>query len=49
MKKSKIIVEWSILDKIARSNILTQAEKLNFLKYIWYMTSDEKRELATVI
>jgi len=49
MKKSKIIVEWSILDKIAKSNILTQAEKLNFLKYIWYMTNEEKRELATII
>jgi hypothetical protein len=49
MKKSKIIVEWSILDKIAKSNILTQSEKLNFLKYIWYMTNEEKRELATII
>ncbi len=49
MKKSKIIVEWSILDKIAKSNILTQAEKLNFLKYIWYMTSDEKKKLSALI
>jgi hypothetical protein len=49
MKKSKIIVEWSILDKIAKSNILSPNEKLNFLKYIWYLTTEEKRELATLI
>ena len=49
MKKSKIIVKWSILDKIAKSNILTQAEKINFLKYIWYMTTKEKKELSAII
>ncbi len=49
MKKSKVIIEWSILDKIAKSNILSPEEKLTFLKYVAYMTTDEKRELATLI
>ena len=49
MNKAKIIVDWSILNRIVKSIILTEKEKLNFLKYIWYMTSNEKRELASII
>ena len=49
MKKSKIIVDWSILDKIVNSVILSEKEKLNFMKYIWYMTMSEKKELASII
>jgi len=48
-KKTKIIVEWSILDKIAKSRLLSEQQKLNFLKYIWYMTQKEKKELASLI
>jgi len=49
MKKSKIIVDWSILDKIVNSIILSEQEKLNFMKYISYMTTWEKKELASII
>lgn len=49
MKKAKIIVDWSILDKIVNSIILSEQEKLNFMKYIWYMTTNEKQELASII
>ncbi len=49
MKKSKIIVDWSILDKIVNSIILSDQEKLNFMKYISYMTTWEKQELASII
>jgi hypothetical protein len=49
MKKAKIIVDWSMLDKIVNSIILSEQEKLNFMKYIWYMTKSEKKELASII
>jgi hypothetical protein len=49
MTKAKIIIEWSILDKIANSSILSDNEKLNFLQYIWYMTWKEKLQLAKLI
>ena len=49
MKKAKIIIDWSILDKIVNSMILSEQEKLNFMKYIWYMTKSEKKELASII
>ena len=49
MKKAKIIIDWSILDKIVNSIILSEQEKLNFMKYIWYMTKNEKKELASII
>jgi len=49
MKKAKIIIDWSILDKIVDSIILSEQEKLNFMKYIWYMTRNEKQELASII
>jgi len=49
MKKSKIIIESFILDKISESNELTNNEKINFLKYVWYMTMSERRELSQLI
>lgn len=49
MKKAKIIVDWSILNKIVDSMILSDTEKLNFMKYIWYMTKNEKENLASII
>lgn len=45
MKEEKIIIDPFVLDKITNSNQLTNKEKINFLKYIWYMTNTEKREL----
>jgi len=49
MKKSKIIIDSFILNKISYSEELNDAEKIHFLKYVWYMTSSEKRELAQVV
>jgi len=49
MKKSKIIIDSFILNKISNSNKLNNEEKIHFLKYVWYMTSSEKRELAQVV
>jgi hypothetical protein len=34
MKQSKIIISAKVLDTIADSKILSQLEKLNFLKYV---------------
>lgn len=49
MRKSKIIVDNFIIDKIANSNIIDNNSKISFLKYIWYMTWSEKRELVQLI
>jgi hypothetical protein len=49
MKKAKIIVDWSMLDNIVNSMILSETEKLHFMKYVWYMTTNEKQELASII
>ena len=49
MKKSKIIIDSFILNKISCSNELKDSEKINFLKYVWYMTSSERNELAQVV
>jgi hypothetical protein len=49
MKKSKIIIDSFILNKISYSNELTDSEKIHFLQYVWYMTSSEKKELAQIV
>ena len=49
MKKSKIIIDSFILNKISNSNELNDGEKIHFLQYVWYMTSSEKKELAQVV
>jgi len=50
MKKAKkILVEWSILDKIANSAILSYKEKLSFFRLVQFMTRKEQKELATLI
>lgn len=49
MKKSKIIVEDSLLSKIAQSNVLNERSKIDFLKYVWYMTPTEQAELVDII
>ena len=49
MKKSKIIIDPFILNKISNSNQLSDTEKINFLHHIGYMTNSEKNELAQVI
>lgn len=49
MRKSKFLIESLVLDKISQSNVLTDNEKINFLKYVGYMTLSEKRELTLII
>jgi hypothetical protein len=49
MRKSKIIVGDSILSRIAQSKVLTERAKIDFLKYVWYMTPTEQAELAEII
>ena len=49
MKKSKIIVDSFILNKITNSNIIDENSKISFLRYIWYMTWSEKKELMQLI
>jgi len=49
MKKSKITVESSVLDKIANSKIITEKEKLYYLKYIWYLKGFERLEFAKLV
>ncbi|MDD3302840.1 MAG: hypothetical protein PHN31_04730 [Candidatus Gracilibacteria bacterium] len=48
-KKKNFLVDNSLLDKIVNSLLLTEQEKLNFLKYISYLTSKEKRELYKLV
>ncbi len=49
MKKSKIIISETILDRVAQSEIISEAEKLRLLKYVGYMSYDEQQELCTLI
>lgn len=49
MRKSKIIIDEFIINKIANSIIIDNNWKISFLKYIWYMTWSEKRELLQMI
>lgn len=49
MRKSKMIIDSFVLDKISWSNELTDCEKINFLKYVGYMTLSERRELTLII
>lgn len=49
MKKSIILIDSFVLNKISCSNELKDTEKIQFLKYVWYMTGSEKRELAQLV
>ena len=49
MKKNKIIIDSFILNKISNSDILSNIEKIHFLKYVWYMTNSERKELAQFV
>ncbi len=49
MYKSKIIIDKDILEKIVDSKKMEEWEKNNFLKYIWYMTKKEQKELSLII
>lgn len=49
IKKWKIKVDEWVLNKISSSEVMTDSEKLNFMKYLWYMTNSEKEELVELI
>lgn len=49
MKKSKIEISAKVLDTIADSQVLTECEKVSFLKYVGYMTYEEQKELCVII
>lgn len=49
MWKTKIIIEPWVEQKIIYSEVLTDEEKDNFLKYIAYFTQEEKQELLLMI
>ncbi|MCH2188405.1 hypothetical protein MK079_01085 [Candidatus Gracilibacteria bacterium] len=49
MKKSKILVDASLLNKIAHSDKISEVEKISFLKFVGYMTSEEKHELSLLV
>jgi hypothetical protein len=49
MQKSKINIDPNILDAISRSTELSTYEKIDFLKYVSYMTISEKMELFSII
>lgn len=49
MKKSKIKISAKVLDTVAGSWVLSETEKLNFLKYVGYLTYDEQKELCSII
>lgn len=48
-KKRKILFDQTLLDKIVNSIIITENEKLYFLKYIAYLTNKEKKELSSLV
>lgn len=47
--KSKIIVDTFLINKIANSTKIDNDSKISFLKYMWYMTWTERRELIQLI
>ena len=49
MWKNKIIIEPSIKNKIFHSEIISQDEKSNLLRYICYFTEEEKSDLMLLI
>jgi hypothetical protein len=44
-----IIIDRNLIDAIANSMKIGDKEKMTFLKYIWYMTLSERKELLTLI
>ncbi len=49
MQKQEIKIDGKILDKIASSEVMTDSEKLSFMKYVGYMTTSEQKELVEII
>lgn len=49
MKKIKLNLDGEVLEKISTSSVLTQWEKLNFLKFVWYLTKKEQKDLVALV
>lgn len=49
MEKSNIIIDPFVLSKISCSDKLKNVEKIRFLKYVWYLTKSERKELIQII
>lgn len=49
MSKSKINIDKNILTSISESIEINDAQKINFLKYVGYLTISEQSELLEVI
>lgn len=45
----KIAMDNDLIDMISLSENLSDWEKINFLKFIWYMTLSERRELISLL
>lgn len=49
MKESKIQISAKVLDALADSQVINDTEKMNFLKYVGYLTYNEQKELMTLV
>lgn len=49
MKKSKIFVDPEVIDSIANSKIISEKEKISFLKHIKYLTRKEQYYLINLV
>lgn len=49
MWKNEILIEPDIKQRICSSKELSEAEKINFLKFIWYLTKEEKMDFLKLI
>lgn len=49
MKRRNIKIDWKILDKISSSEVMTDSEKMSFMKFVGYMTTSEQKELVEII
>ncbi len=47
--KTKIVIDPYLLNKLTNSFVLNENEKLNFLKYIAYLTQNEKKQLCNLV
>lgn len=46
--KTKKINSW-LLESISISDVMSDKEKLRFMRFVWYMTDDERKELIKTI
>lgn len=49
MKRRKIKIDGEVLDKISSSELMSDSEKMSFMKFVGYMTTSEQKELVEII